>query len=371
MEYEFKGINSFLVGMSKELLKHGVERKTRDYMCFEMPSPVVIKLTDPTCRLVTIEEREWNLSLGYAESLWLALGQNNVDFVGHYVKNLYNFSDDKKFMRAGYGPRLRYFNGIADDYEIDRAQDTNSLKNKNTVQVDQFEFVESSFKRDPYTRQGVITIEDPAKDCFIKPHQLKTTKDFPCTKSLHFQRNGNKLDLIVHMRSNDFVWGAGGVNIFNFTFIQEYFAQFLRLDIGSYYHIVDNLHYYDSQRDRIEQMAKCKKCVDEGYQYQKHFSSLNEFDKQTKKLATAEKQWREGSSNDLIDFGDDFFNDWAKILYTKNVKSTSLIGFANPTLNELHKKRLQKKRAKELSKQVIQILSPNNLPINIDKSQNR
>jgi thymidylate synthase len=351
MEYEFRGINSFLVGMSKELLKHGIERKTRNYTCFEMPYPVMIKITDPTSRLVTVEERGWNLSLGYAESLWLALGQNNVEFVGHYVNNLYTFSDDGKFMRAGYGPRLRHFSGVAEDYKIGDNYNKKFVNSESLVEVDQFEFVELSFKRDAYTRQGIITVEDPAKDCFEHNYQIKTTKDFPCTKSLHFQRNRDKLDLIVNMRSNDFIWGAGGVNIFNFTFIQEYFAQIVGLEIGAYYHVVDNLHYYENHRERLERMASCDNHMDEGFVYKKSFASLKEFDTQIKDLSIAEKQWREGSSKELIQLNDDFFNDWAKVLFSKNVISGSPIEFANPLLNELHNRRILKRRSQKSSQE--------------------
>lgn len=50
------------------------------------------------------------------------------------------------------------------------------LKNR---EIDQFFYVIESFKRDPYTRQGIITIGDPPKDCFDIENKLKVTKDYP------------------------------------------------------------------------------------------------------------------------------------------------------------------------------------------------
>ena len=57
---EFSGINTFLVEMARLLLKDGVERATRGFSCTELPAPVVIKITNPLARIVTIPGRSWN-----------------------------------------------------------------------------------------------------------------------------------------------------------------------------------------------------------------------------------------------------------------------------------------------------------------------
>ncbi|OJW77316.1 MAG: thymidylate synthase [Bacteroidetes bacterium 46-16] len=344
MQYqEYGGINSFLIGVSKLLLKEGLERQTRGQRCFEFPNPIVIKIVNPTARLITIPERKWNFTLPYVESLWLASGRNDMALVGHYVQKMYDFSDDKKFMRAGYGPRLRLFNGIAEDYQSGFFQEHASPTKQRITEIDQFEFVEESFKKDPFTRQGIISIGDPAKDCFEKQHVLKKTKDFPCTRNLQFLRNGDKLDLIVHMRSNDFVWGAGGVNIFNFTFIQEYFARILGLEIGNYYHIANNLHYYGDFKEMLEKIASTDEVKEDKFIYTKTFNNLAEFDEKVKALEKYEKELREERVTELVDFSDDFFDDWAKVLYQFNVPTTQPIDFVNPTLDILAKKKITKK----------------------------
>jgi thymidylate synthase len=352
MEYaEFEGINSFLVGMSKILLHEGVERKTRSYTCYEIPNPVMIKIRNPLARVVTIPERAWPYKLPYIESLWIASGRNDMDIVGHYAKKLFDYSDDKKFMRAGYGPRIRYFNGIAEDYQVACAEDATKLENKNLAVVDQFEFIEKSFKRDPFTRQAIVSIGDPAKDCFERQHELKNTKDFPCTRNLQFIRKGNKLDLIVHMRSNDFYWGASGVNIFNFTFMQEYFAQILGLEVGSYYHIANNLHYYDDKKVELEKLASIDHFSDDYYVYNKTFQSLKEFDSKIEALEKYETSLRTEEKTEQIDFNDDFFNDWAKIIYLANTKDYTGVRFINPVLARLAKEKYTDSLLKENSKQ--------------------
>ncbi len=332
---EFEGINSFLIGIARLLLSEGVSRATRGSETIELDQPIIIKIKNPLARLVTIKERNWNYVLPYAESLWIASGRNDMGMIGSYLKKMYTFSDDNISMRAAYGPRLRYFRGVANDYE--NSFNRKSLKNDidKITNVDQFAFIEKVFQKDPFTRQGIISITDPAKDYFNNQIDLKATKDFPCTNNIQFIRRNNTLDLITHMRSNDFFWGASAVNIFNFTFIQEYFAKILGLEIGNYYHIVNNLHYYKDFQMKVESIANLSDCKDDYYSYKKSFSNLAGFDANLSKLEKFEDSLRTISKTDVIEFEDDFFNDWAKVLLSFH-SNDKTIEFANPILNELH-----------------------------------
>lgn len=334
---EYKGINSFLVGASTLLLNEGVKRKARNKVCVELPEPFLFKITNPTARLVTIEERKWNPILPFAESLWLATGRNDLDFIGYYLKNMIDFSDDGEFLSGGYGPRLRKFNGINDDYKV-RNHFNVDISCLSKSQVDQFSFVCKTFEQDIYTRQAIINIGDPPKDCINKDGQIKATKDFPCTRILNFQKqsDSNKLNLTVYMRSNDIVWGASAVNIFNFTFMLEYFAQILNMEIGDYYHIANNFHYYEEFEDKIKAISKITNPIDIGFQYTKKFNSLTEFDKNVNQIRIEEEKLRSGIIDDLIDFNDDFFNDWYKAFYVFNTRKKA--SFSNPILNKLFKK---------------------------------
>jgi thymidylate synthase len=332
---EFKGINSFLVGTAKVLLEEGVQRTTRGEKCWELPYPIMVRITNPLSRWVTIPERKWSLSLPYAESLWLALGRNDLEFIKYYLPNMVNFSDDGEFLRGGYGPRLRFYNGNAIDYKK-ATPDSNPYYKYG--KVDQFRYIVECFKRDPWTRQATITIGDPPKDCFNIDGCIKSTKDLPCTRLLQFMRSptGNRLNLTVYMRSNDFIWGASAVNMFNYTFMQEYFASILGLEVGDYYHIANNLHYYDSRhRELVEKLASIDSdsISDDSYCYDKTFHSLNEFDIFIKRIASWEQRIKAQQTDELIAFGDDFFDDWAKVLYRK-IKSAP-VNFTNPILNRI------------------------------------
>ena len=212
----YQGINSCLVDLCQQLKEHGVQRNTRGFDCIELPEPVLLKIENPTARWVTLPERKWNPVLPYAESLWIATGSNDLEFISYYLKNMINFSDDGKSMRAGYGSRLRFFDGQSLDYHY------NGNNTYSHPTSDQFSYLEQLLKIEPSSRRGTLTIANPIKDHFCSlNNKIKRTRDYPCTSNLHFYINTvGELDLIVHMRSNDLIWGLSAVNVFNFTFIQ-------------------------------------------------------------------------------------------------------------------------------------------------------
>lgn len=336
--YTFQNLNQALIGMSKELIQKGVKRKTRGYDCIELPTPILICIENPIDRYITIPERKWNKILPFVESLWIALGINNLDVLpGNYVKNLYNFSDDGHTWRAGYGCRIRAFSGLRLDYNIsDHKTRNQSWYGQNTGSVDQLKFVIESLKRDIRTRQALITIHDPAKDDFDLSGNLKVTKDQPCTRSIHFQVNNfNELDCIVDIRSNDLLWGFSAINVFNFTWMQEYVANILGLKIGKYYHKADNFHYYDNYTELIQTLSQIpiSEKITDKFQYSDIIGSLEEFDDLIDTLFNYEKELRIEKHKHLVDFNNDMFNDWGRVFYHYHTKNN--VEFNNPYLNNL------------------------------------
>ena len=177
------------------------------------------------------------------------------------------------------------------------------------------------FKQDMSTRRAVIALGDPVKDDFDKNGQLKVTKDIPCTRELHFmkQTGGNKLDLIVRMRSNDLIWGASAVNVFNYTFMQEYVAAILGMELGNYFHIADNLHYYDRHYEVVHALATITEWDEAPLSLEKGFNSLQEFDSLVTKLSTEEQAMRLNIEKyKECEFDDEFFQHWYEVLYKFN-----------------------------------------------------
>lgn len=316
----YSGINSFLKGACKLLLSEGVKRVTRGKICYELPEPFLFKLTEPKARIVTIPERKWNRTLPYAESLWIASGRNDLLYICHYLERMRDFSDDGMFMRGGYGPRFRDYNGSNDDYHI------STINERKPNSVDQLRYIVKCFSNDIETRRAVISLGDPMKDDFDQSWNLKDSKDIPCTRELHFikQSTNNKLDLIVKMRSNDLIWGASAVNIFNYTFMQEYVSAILGLEIGNYYHLADNMHYYEDFQDMIKVIANISEVNDEVMNFHKSFTSLEEFDVLVSKLGHEENLMRKDmSSYKYVQMGDEFFQHWYDTLYKYNFQKNN------------------------------------------------
>lgn len=131
------------------------------------------------------------------------------------------------------------------------------------------------------------------------------------------------------------LWGASAVNIFNFTFMQEYFAAMLGLEIGNYYHIANNFHYYEDKREMLESIASVTDYIDVPYEYDKKFYSLEDFDQQVKCLSEEEKQMRLDSYQyQPYLFEEDFFRDWYSVLFNKNCPMVDW-EIKNPILYEL------------------------------------
>lgn len=314
---EFEGINSFLVESCRLLKSEARERHTRGEKCYELPEPYIFKITNPYAREVTIPIRKWNRYLPYAESLWIASGRNDMSFIGHYLPNLYNYSDNGETMRGGYGPRFRHYNGFSTDYDVKR------IYEEEYQEVDQYRYIVECFNQDRNTRRGIITIGDPLKDCFDNNRKLKFSKDIPCTRMLQFikQPDCNKLNLIVTMRSNDLIFGASAVNIFNYTFMQEYFAKILNLEIGDYIHVANNFHYYERHVDMVDALSKITNVKENPIVRQKTFSSLSDFDSLIKRLSYEEAKMRiKLTEYQRIEFDDEFFDNWYQNLYKFNLK---------------------------------------------------
>lgn len=334
MEIRAKGINTVLVEGAKLLLKTGSYRKTRGQVCLEFPEPVMIVISNPRSRVLTIAERRWNPFLPYIESLWISSGQNLIDMPGHYVKKVGEFSDDGLYMRAGYGPRFRFFNGSRYDYRI------SALHNSKESTIDQLLFVIKQLRKDPFSRRAIISIGDPNKDCFSLNGSVKETKDFPCTRSLQFiQQEDGTLDLIVSMRSNDLIWGASAVNIFNFSFIQEYIAGILGLEIGKYYHFAANLHVYERHFKLLNDLASVENYVeDTSFEYscpQSWDTFLVELDK----LVKAESMLRVGMKPEYQTTFT-FFEEWYNTLAAFGGETEELI--RSPHLKKVVSMKLSK-----------------------------
>ncbi len=222
-------INALFIKALAHLMKYGNAVEVRELKTKEL-HPALLSLSVPRKRVLAIPARKNNVFATVAEYVWIMAGRNDLDFLSFYLSNAGNYSDDGKTWRAGYGPRLRFW------------------QKRDGTFVDQLAEVERILKEDIYSRRAVMVLFDPDLD-FV--HQ---SKDYPCTNWLHFLYRNGALDLKVTMRSNDILFGMSQTNIPVFSLILETMADFLGVKPGNYYHDADSLHIYENMYERADQI---------------------------------------------------------------------------------------------------------------------
>ena len=114
------------------------------------------------------------------------------------------------------------------------------------------------------------------------------------------------------------IWGASAVNVFNYTYMQEYVAAILGLELGTYYHIADNFHYYERHDFMVRQLAKIHDVEDTPIVCKKTFSTLAEFDNLVTALGKEEYAMRTNPDYERTYFEDPFFENWYNELFLFN-----------------------------------------------------
>lgn len=210
----YLNVESAFVGELQNLVTTGTEVSVRGSLTREVRARV-IEVTDVRERYVVLHGRLNNVFASIAESMWVIAGRNDLEYLGAYLPRAYEFSDDGLTWRAGYGPRLRDWNG-----------------------VDQLAEVLRLLSEEATSRRAVATLFDPQRD-FVD------SKDIPCNNWLHFVVRDNVVDLHVAARSTDIWWGFSGINAFEWTLLLEMVAFWLGLAPGRLVFFTSSLHLYE------------------------------------------------------------------------------------------------------------------------------
>ncbi len=189
-----------------------------------------METTNPRLRHLALKGRKSNIFQLIAESLWVLSGSGRVTgFLEFFLPRALNYSDDGQTWRGAYGPRLM-----------------------DTCQLDD---VVEAFEQDGlHTRRAIAAIYNPSLDSkagMQATYGFNQTKDLPCNLLLNFYVQGNRFCCKLIQRSGDALFGAGSINPFEFTLIQELVYSKVRetypdLELGSFVHDVTNLHVYDA-----------------------------------------------------------------------------------------------------------------------------
>ncbi len=212
----------------RELAESGYQAGSRDGSVLGEITDAVFCIEDPTRNIVTSPIRKMPLRYAVGELAWYLSGSNRVSDISRFAKKWEEISDDGVHNNSAYGWR------IFDKFDFN-----------------QWEFVKDLLQRDPSSRQAIIHIKDASN---------VPTKDTPCTVYLQFLLRDGKLNLSVHMRSND-IWMGVPYDMFSFCFLQMLMAMELGVEIGQYTHYAGSLHIYerDYKAAKYNQAAACCK----------------------------------------------------------------------------------------------------------------
>jgi thymidylate synthase len=170
-------------------------------------------LTDPRRRLVDLPPaRVLNPAFAAAETVWILAGSDSP-WIFQFNDRLAQFADGG-VLRGAYGPRLRRWQG----------------------RIDQLDRVRRLLLSDRSSRQAVVQLFDPARDC-------AGYRDVPCTVGYRFFLRDGRLHMYTTMRSQD-LWLGFPYDLFAATVMQELLAGWVGAEVGDYVHEVDSLHLY-------------------------------------------------------------------------------------------------------------------------------
>lgn len=207
------------------VLKHGNNASPRNQSTKELLQQTsAINMRKP---VITIPERKLSIKFLGGEAYWILSGDNRLETIVPYNKNISEYSDDGSTFFGAYGPRI----------------------------ISQLDYVVDKLKSDVDTRQAVLTIwrDNPPE-----------TKDMPCTVAVHFMIRDSKLNCHVFMRSND-LWLGYPYDVFNFSMLSHLVCCKLNASVvedngniiepGTLYHTASSRHIYEQQFAQARELA--------------------------------------------------------------------------------------------------------------------
>ena len=212
MRNTFETANEAYEYMHNEIITNGIEFANTKALF-----NIGFTIENPTNKVITNKERNWNEEYAAAEWAWYLSGDPRVTTLGELYGKIpaiwKNMADKNGEVNSNYGYQWR--------------------------RNDQLENVINILKHGYDTRQAAISIYDGKE---INKYEFDT----PCTYAIQFTVVQSKLYMSVYMRSND-LWYGFCNDQYQFASLQEMVAERLNLPVGTYYHHAHNLHLYNDK----------------------------------------------------------------------------------------------------------------------------
>lgn len=285
---------------------------------FEILTPQIM-LTHPWEREILTPLRKASLPAQIAETMWVLAGRGDIEWLSHYLSRAGEFSDDGKYWRGAYGPRIR---------------DWRSMGINGPQHTDQLRHVVELLKHDRGTRRAVINIYDPAVD-------TQDGKDIPCNNWLSFISRNGYLHLNVAIRSNDVIWGWSGINQFEWSVLQEIVAKMTGNMIGNLTFNVTSFHLYEKHWEKARNIVKesrgmvpsalsspgfSLKSVKERPDWHTTDSDIDLLNELISEWFRAEEKIRNGEYYDVSEFPEPMFRSWLYVLEWYWSQDDSVLG---------------------------------------------
>jgi thymidylate synthase len=227
--YQGKGLGDFYYSLLRDITNHGREVTVRGHKCLELPEPVALVYTFPGSCWMNIPRRRFNPFFALAEVYWILSGMDSANWIGYYNKRMLSFRDGEyDGLHGAYGSRIRRWPIPEDPEKPPEVQ---------RWVLDQISEVVKKLTEDSHSRQAVISLWDPMRD------NLTRSNDYPCNNLVYYSLRDGVLDQTVVIRSNDVVWGTP-YNAVQFSHLHALVAGNLKVKIGTFTYLIQNLHYY-------------------------------------------------------------------------------------------------------------------------------
>lgn len=174
---------------------------------------VCLEIEKPHINTIGTDYRKWNNKYAIREWKWYLSQNRSVEEIKKFAPIWDKMHNGDNIVNSNYG------------YQWNRNN--------------QLEKAVEQLKQNPETRQAWITIFDGKEKDEFK-------YDTPCTLSIGFVIEDNKLDMKVLMRSND-LWYGFCNDQFCFSNLQMQVALQLNIDVGKYFHYAADMHLYKEQ----------------------------------------------------------------------------------------------------------------------------
>jgi len=231
-------INKQVYALLEDLSTYGMRSAPRGHKVVE--ANLATLEIDPTKPLMDFPDRHFNFRYFAGEVAWYISRDSNIEFINNFSTFWKGIADKNGMINSNYGTILLGIHPSTEDNPTEGHPSVNQLK-----------WAYDSLCKDKDSRQAVAFLNCPY-------YQYEGNRDFVCTMYLNFWIRHDHLDMKVQMRSNDIFFGLSYDAPWFSLIHQSMFLNLKKiypdLQLGTYYHCADNIHYYERHFELVEKI---------------------------------------------------------------------------------------------------------------------